>query len=755
MRRIWLLGVSVGALACASPALAADYPPGLSAPWFSQIHLTSAIEAQVNGGKGVVIGLVDTGIVAGDYEVSGRVSSASSCAAVTFKCSSGALDDNGHGTATASIAAGAVSSAHSMSMSGVAPMASIVEEKVLNASGSGYSSDVANGIIKAVNAGAQVINLSLTYSPTSDIVSAIDYAASKNAIIVFAGGNSSAPLNGGANSTGFTTAALEHLVFVGSVSSKNVLSSFSNTPGSGVAVAGTTSSSYASLWLMAPGENIIAPGIQFGANASASWTGTSMAAPMVSGALALLEARWPVLVRNGDATAVLFQSTDDLGAKGVDGAYGEGLLDLTKAFQPIGSLTVTQANGRSAVVSKTSVVSAAGGALGALSALSQVLSNYTTFDAFQRDFKVDLSGLVGKPTAGAGSIVNAVAPTLVQAGARFAGGEVFMAESTDALSLARSNQDGQPGFLGGSGAAQPSVMYLSYRSETGAMAAVGRGMTSSYSFAEALWGADAPAADQAGRLGVSGALLNLAQGGNFAVGGMPLGGGSRLAFSWSSTVNPAQMDGGPFTNSQSPAASALAVGITTQITRRWRVGAAYSSLGETSGLLGATYQSGGLLDFGAHHHSQSIALSSALDVGGGVSFLAEATEVRTDGAPFAAGLIQSLSPLVARAWGVSVVKSDAFREGDGVSLSFREPLRVISGSAQIAITSVDDQGYAATSLTSVSLRPDGDERDLFVGYATPLGRNVDVNAALGYRTDVENVRGMNDVALRLALGVRF
>ena len=89
------------------------------------------------------------------------------------------------------------------------------------------------GITKAVNAGAQVINLSLTYTPTQSVVNAINYAASKGVIIVYAGGNSAMALNGGTNSGGFTPAALKRLVFVGSVNSQNVLSSFSNTPGGG------------------------------------------------------------------------------------------------------------------------------------------------------------------------------------------------------------------------------------------------------------------------------------------------------------------------------------------------------------------------------------------------------------------------------------------------------------------------------------------------------------------------------------------
>ncbi len=41
-------------------------------------------------------------------------------------------------------------------------------------------------------------------------------------------------------------------------------------------------------------------------------------------------------MKNGTTPQVLFATATDLGATGVDGVYGNGLLNLTAAFQPVG-----------------------------------------------------------------------------------------------------------------------------------------------------------------------------------------------------------------------------------------------------------------------------------------------------------------------------------------------------------------------------------------------------------------------------------
>ncbi len=750
MKFKFLAGASALAAAFAGHAYAGS---DRSAAWQAQIGDTAAVQAKSKGGAGIVIGIVDTGLATTNAEIAGRVSGLSSCAAVTFKCSNGVFDDNAHGTSVASIAAGQFNPSASISMSGVAPAATILAEKVLNAGGTGYDSDIANGITKAVNGGAQVINLSLTYLPTGTVINAVNYAASRNVVIVWAGGNSSAALNSGAKTNGLSAAALSRIIFVGSVGANNQLSSFSNKPGTGMAGG----SSYASMWLMANGESIVAPGLEYGPSAYAYWTGTSMAAPEVAGAVALLEATWPVLTRNGTVSAVLFKTATDLGAAGVDTTYGNGLLNLDRAFQPIGALTVTTAAGQSVPVSSLTSSMVSSGALGSLNQIKSQLSAYTTFDTYQRNFTSNLSNLI--TTTAAPTPVTPPPPPTTGSGTKgkfLAGGGYVLTTGTQAASFAQ-------GAFGDSGANDVADRMFGARDRgmtavmlvdgSGNVAAVSRGMNSTTAFAQAYWGPDAPAAEQISRIGATTALLGLAQGGNASAIGANLGGRVRLAAGWSATSE--STSSGLDSNHTRSGASAAVIGVNAQVTRRWTAGVSFSSLKETNGLLGSTYDGAGLLSFGGHHASRSVSVTTAYDLGGGRGLLAEAAWVNTDGAALGGGLIRDVSAITARAYGVSFVQADALRAGDTLSVSVRKPLRVTSGVANLAVTTVDSEGYATTGFTPVGLTPNGNETDLDLAYGATFGDALRLTGEVDLRSDAQNVRGQNGVAFKLSGALRF
>ncbi len=745
---------SAVALLTASSAGATTFTQGRSSTWLTQIQLPSNVWAGTSGGAGIIIGVVDTGIVASNAELTGRVSSLSSCMIVSgsSKCTNGVLDDNGHGTSVASIAAGYATPGASMTMSGVAPGATILAEKVLASNGSGISTDAARGIIAAVNGGAQVINLSMTYLGSSDAVQAINYAASKGATIVWAGGNDNKALNNGANTYGLTNAALSHLVIVGSVDASNAKSSFSNTPGTSNAVGQTQYNSYASLWLMAPGEKIIAPCTQNGATSYCYWSGTSMAAPVVAGSIALLEKTWPVLTRNGTATKVLFVTATDLGSAGVDSTFGNGLLNLTKAFSPIGAISAVSAAGKSITLGASTDGTLSATTLGSLTALGTALSSYTIFDSYSRNFTADLSKLIKTPTGSTASLGSLVYTPIWTNTTALAGGAILSVTRDPTPALGQFSDDRAAFGLMGMLPHAP-VGYVAFADAKGVTVAGGFGLSSISGFGDALWGARSAEAESVTALGGSTALLSLAQGGYSASIGAPLGGNTRFAASWSSTVHDRDYSA-PYAMA-SRQADAISFGVTTRATSRLTLGLTLSSLNERNGLLGASYTAASVVNFGEQHKSFSTSLSAVFDLGAGASFAFDAADVATPARSVSTGVLARVSSLHAQAYGASLSLTNLLARSDRFTISVRQPLQLTSGSVDIAQTSVDEEGYNHTALVRTNIADSRTQTDFGLGYGRKLSARAQFRGDVAYRTNVNGVAGLDDVAARGVVQLRF
>ena len=177
------------------------------------------------------------------------------------------LDKDGHGTHVAGTIAGVN---NDYGITGIAYDAQIMPVKVLDENGSGFYDAIADGIYYAVNNGADVINLSLGGEyPSRDIESAIEYAHQSGVTVVMAAGNSS-----GETPLYPANYADEYGIAVGAVDRDNQFADFSNR-------AGENELAY----VTAPGVDIYSTvpgdGYEF-------YNGTSMAAPHVSGVVALM-----------------------------------------------------------------------------------------------------------------------------------------------------------------------------------------------------------------------------------------------------------------------------------------------------------------------------------------------------------------------------------------------------------------------------------------------------------------------------------
>ena len=255
-----------------------------------------------NTGKGVKVAILDTGIdpthpdlgLAGGVNFSGTTRDGSTNP-IDW------ADGHGHGTHVAGIVA---ARNNTIGVVGVAPDASLYAVKVLSNSGSGYTSDVIQGLDWCAANGIQVASMSLGGGGTTSLQAACDRAFAKGVVLVAAAGNSSGPVA--------YPAAYSSVIAVSATDSRDLRASFSNY-GPQIALA-------------APGVSIYST---YKGGTYTYMSGTSMACPHVSGAAALV---WASGATSAQTVRDRLTSTaEDLGTPGFDTSYGYGLVDAQKA----------------------------------------------------------------------------------------------------------------------------------------------------------------------------------------------------------------------------------------------------------------------------------------------------------------------------------------------------------------------------------------------------------------------------------------
>jgi thermitase len=278
---------SVVVTVVAGPAGASNDPRFAEQWGLEQIGAPAAWAAST--GTGVRIGIVDTGVDLTHEDLAGKVVAHTNCIGTLgdpANCSGSAQDDQGHGTHVSGIAA--ASAGNGLGIAGVAPDAQLVVAKALNAQGGGTTEDITAGIKWVVDHGAQVVNLSLgdpnfllTSLLGTSMRTGIEYAWAHGAVPVLASGNTNLlGLGLGSSNYGDLDA-----VVVGATGPDDQVASYSSPLGNakwGILAPGGSGDG-------TPESDILSTWWQKGkANEYKALAGTSMAAPHVSGAIALL-----------------------------------------------------------------------------------------------------------------------------------------------------------------------------------------------------------------------------------------------------------------------------------------------------------------------------------------------------------------------------------------------------------------------------------------------------------------------------------
>ncbi len=711
--------------------------------WMPAINWTPAITQIQGNGRDTIIGIVD-GSFSADADLGNNV--------VFSGGHKGEV--GGHGAGVASLIAGAHDGHGVM---GIAPDVNIVAYNPFSADGTATWDDVADGILSfqtnrlvGLNSYglASIINLSLGESGyalsqgMADVLARTEIAPMHDdTVFVIAAGN-----DGITQTTDiewdFSSDA--SIILVGSINPASEISSFSNRAGSACLLDNGVCNSGNELYLrtiVAPGEMLL---VSDGQGGVVRRSGTSFAAPLVSGAISLLHDRWQWLTDHPDATTeIIFRSARDLGAPGPDEVYGHGLLDVAASQSPLNfnemQFTLYQRNGSYWRGTGFDAASLVGLGLPEWWETNDVfLTGFETVGDTYRDFSIPASSFTfGKSTNALGrgferlqDFVNGRFATWINSGG------------------SDSNGDGLPGFteLRSSGNEIAGEWSLRYDAMAPRYTQQGelRMVHGAATLTEPSGRASFTLGHGQGSMALSGnrfgvisdhdpftggvnPVLGFASGETFLQAGYMITPGTKVSVGYSENRDEwdeiANVDPQELAIRQALGdrpAQAFTLDIDQQVSDDFSINAQYTRLNEVNALLGTQTATAALLGGGSQ--TEAMTLSASLDAGSGFTFDVSATGARTHTSQ--EQLFTSGSAIWSTSAQFTATKNRIFGENDTLRLSIAQPLQVENGSLQLTSEQVVDRltGERAPVTQDFSIET---ERRITVEavYAMPLTRS--------------------------------
>lgn len=295
--------------------------------WLSDYGFTQAWK--ITKGAGVKVAVIDTGIDVSHPDLLGSVIQGVDISTPSALVEQTPVQDFGyHGTMVASLLAGR-GHGKNLGLIGVAPESQLISVAMrFDLQPQNTDEQVAAGIHYAVDAGAKVINLSLTRNSKDWPAlwdEAFQYAFDNDVVVVAAAGNRAS----GTDQVG-APATIPGVLVVAGVDKNANISNQASTDGLTIGVS-------------APATDLVSayPGGDY-----KIWSGTSGAAPIVSGLVALIRSKYPQLDANNVINRVISTATK-MTDEPYSTQFGYGLIDPQKALtatlplvdeNPLGSL---------------------------------------------------------------------------------------------------------------------------------------------------------------------------------------------------------------------------------------------------------------------------------------------------------------------------------------------------------------------------------------------------------------------------------